>query len=143
MERSLVLAQYLGGVRNPGLIAQALNTPDEEEQINAFLRSAEFNTCLVRAKKDIAASVLDAIRDQLHKFLAEYTDLGLTCGDPRVRAQVLKDLLDRGGTGATAKVALTTPDMYKRAIQEYIEQESPVEAPDSLDPDSKPIPERL
>jgi len=97
----------------------------------------------VRAKKDIAASVLDAIRDQLHKFLAEYTDLGLTCGDPRVRAQVLKDLLDRGGTGATAKVALTTPDMYKRAIQEYIEQESPVEAPDSLDPDSKPIPERL
>jgi len=136
MERSLVLAQYLGGVRNPGLIAQALNTPDEEEQINAFLRSAEFNTCLVRAKKDIAASVLDTIREQLHTFLAEYTALGLACGDPRVRAQVLKDLLDRGGTGATAKVALTTPDMYRKAIEGYIENDTL----DSPDADVKPIP---
>src|SRR3972149_4725089 len=122
MQRALVLAKYLQGVRVPALIAQALAIPDAEGEIDAYLRSAEFNTHLLRAKKDMASSVLDAIREQLHTFLAEYTTLGLDCGDPRVRAQVLKDLLDRGGTGATAKVALTTPDMYRKAIEEYIEK---------------------
>jgi hypothetical protein len=121
MLRPLVLAKYLQGIKSPALIAQACNTPDAAGEIDAYLRSAEFLTSLARAKKDMAASVLDAIRDQLHTFLDEYMDLALNSNDPRVRAAVLKDLLDRGGTGATAKVALTTPDMYRKAIEEYIE----------------------
>ena len=140
MQRALVLAKFLEGVRTPSLIAQALDVPDQEGQIDAYLRSAEFNTALVRARKDMASSVLDAIRERLHTFLAEYTALGLDCGDPRVRAQVLKDLLDRGGTGATAKVALTTPDMYRRAISEFIEEDKPIENPDSPESDAKPAP---
>ena len=126
MQRALVLAKYLQGVRVPALIAQALSAPEQEEEINAYIRSAEFNTALLRAKKDMAASVLDAIRDQLHTFLDEYMDLALNSNDPRVRAQVLKDLLDRGGTGATAKVALTTPDMYRKAVEEYMEPDEKV-----------------
>jgi hypothetical protein len=141
MQRALVLAKYLEGVRSPALIAQALGTPDDESAIDAYLRSAQFNTHLVRANKDMATSVLDAIREQLHSFLAEYTDLGLNCGDPRVRAQVLKDLLDRGGTGATAKIALTTPDMYRKALEEYRE---PDEKVGGSDPDSDPpVPARV
>jgi len=136
IQRALVLAKYLEGVRVPATIAAALNVPEQEEAINAYLRSAEFNTHVLRAKKDMASSVLDMIREQLHTFLAEYTALGLACGDPRVRAQVLKDLLDRGGTGATAKVALTTPDMYRKAIEGYIENDTL----DSPDADVKPIP---
>lgn len=127
MQRALVIAKYLEGIRSPNLIAQALGTPEQVPEIDAYLRSAEFNTALLRAKKDMAASVVDAIKAQLHEFLAKYTDLGLNCGDPRVRAQVLKDLLDRGGTGATAKVALTTPDMYRKAVAEYLEEEKYIE----------------
>ena len=139
MQQLLVLAKYLQGVRAPGLIAQALGTPDEVNQIDAYLRSADFTTALLRAKKDMAASVLDAIRDRLHTFLDEYMDLALNSNDPRVRAAVLKDLLDRGGTGATAKVALTTPDMYRKALEEYIEKEPtdpPAGAPDDLPGDT-------
>jgi len=124
MQRASVLAKYLQGIRSPALIAQALEIPGQEGEIWAYIRSAEFNTALVRAKKDMASSVLDAIRDQLHTFLDEYMDLALNSNDPRVRAAVLKDLLDRGGTGATAKVALTTPDMYRKALEEYLEPEA-------------------
>ena len=120
--RTRVLAKYLEGVRDPALIAQALEQHGREGEIDAYLRSAEFNTLLVRAKKDMAASVIEAIKADLHTFLAEYTELGLDCGDPRVRAAILKDLLDRGGTGAAAKVALTTPEMYRKVLEEYIEK---------------------
>jgi hypothetical protein len=130
----MVLAKYLEGMRSPALIAQALKVPDQEGVIDAYLRSAEFNTHLLRAKKDMASSVLDAVRERLHTFLNEYMDLGLSCNDPRVRAAVLKDLLDRGGTGATAKVALTTPDMYRKAIEEYIEN-PPTPPPDADTPE--------
>lgn len=137
--RTLILAQYLAGVRTPVLIAQALSVPDREEEVHAYLRSADFNTALLRAKKDMAASVVDAIKTQLHRLLKEYLTLGLDCGDPRVRAQVLKDLLDRGGTGATAKVALTTPDAYRKAIEEYLE---PSPGGTSSDDDPEPVAER-
>lgn len=128
--RTRVLAKYLEGTHEPYLIAQALEMPAREGEIDAYLRSAEFNTLLVRAKKDMAASVIEAIKSDLHTFLAEYTELGLDCGDPRVRAAILKDLLDRGGTGAAAKVALTTPEMYRKVLEEYVEKPSNGAGPD-------------
>ena len=68
MLRALVLGKYLEGVRSASGIAQALSVPEKEAEIYAYLRSAAFNTDLVRAKKDMAASVVDAIRAQLHVF---------------------------------------------------------------------------
>lgn len=129
MLRALVLSKYLEGVTTAPAIAAALEVPDKVEEISAYLRSAEFATTILRAKKDMAASVVDAIKAQLHTYFAKYVDLGMTCGDPRVRAAVLKDLLDRGGTGATAKVALTTPDAYRKAIEDYVEKDPNSTAP--------------
>jgi hypothetical protein len=121
MLRALVLGKYLEGVHSAPAIAAAIAAPDQEEEIAAYLRSAEFHTAVLRAKKDMAASVIDTIKAKLHTLLGQYLEL-TECNDPRVRAAVIKDLLDRGGTGATSKVALTTPDAYRKAIEEYIEK---------------------
>lgn len=121
------LLKFLSGMTSPAEIAKAAGLDGEAETaVRHYFGTMDFAIELKRAQKDQAASVVDAIKEQLFKFLEEYTNLALTCGDPRVRAQILKDLLDRGGTGATQKMALTSPDAYRKKVEEYLEPDEKV-----------------
>ena len=129
------LLKYLGGMTSPAGIAQAAGLDGEAEAfIRTYFRSQEFLIDEKRAKKDTAASVVDAIKEQLHTFLEQYIALAKDCLDPRVRASVLKDLLEKGGAGATAKFSLTSPDAYRKKVEEYLEpDEKSAGGPDDRD----------
>ena len=123
--RKYALLKYLGGMTNPAKIAEAAGVDGEGEiAIRTYFRSQDFLIDEKRARKDTAASVVDAIKEQLHAFLEEYIKLANNCHDPRVRASILKDLLEKGGAGATAKFSLTSPDAYRKKVEEYLEPDA-------------------
>ena len=129
--KKYALLKYLGGMTNPAQIAVAAGVDGEAtEFIRTYLRSQEFIIDEKRAKKDTAASVVDTIKEQLHAFLDQYIALAKDCNDPRVRASILKDLLEKGGAGATAKFSLTSPEAYKRKVEEYMEKDENGKKPD-------------
>ena len=116
------LLKYLAGEHSPTKIATMAGLDgDAAAYLKHFFNTEEFTTELRKAKKDTAAAVVDSIKEQLHKFLDQYIELAEKCTDPRVRATVLKDLLEKGGAGATAKFSLTSPDAYRKKVEEYLE----------------------
>ena len=132
--KQYVLIKFLGGMTSPAEIAKAAGLDgDGEKTVSNYLSTNDFLASLQRAKKDMAASVVDTIKEQLHAFLDAYIDLAKSCGDPRVRAQILKDLLDRGGTAATQKMALTSPEAYRKKVEEYLEPDEKVGGTDPGD----------
>lgn len=119
------LLKFLSGMTAPTEIAKAAGLDgDAEKTIAYWFGTQDFAVTLQRTKKDMASSVVDTIKEQLHFFLEEYVKLAKDCGDPRVRAQILKDLLDRGGTGSTQKLALTSPEAYRKKVEEYLDDDS-------------------
>lgn len=134
--KTLVLAKYLSGIMGPGTIAHALNAPELQPAIQKLLDTAEFMSLVRAAKRDMATSVIDAVKARLHEYREAMDKLALENGDPRVRFQALKDLLDRGGTGAAKQISLTSPAAYRKTLEEFSEptMEKPDEAP-FADPD--------
>lgn len=117
--RALALQKYLSGIRSPKAIAEVLGVPDRTAEIAAYFASEPFQVALRRAKRDMASSVVDTIKERMHVYLDELEKLALASIDPRVKVAALKDLLDRGGTGGMQKVSLTSPAAYKKALSEF------------------------
>ena len=129
------LLKYLAGEHNPHKVATMAGLDgDAGDYLKQYFNSGEFAEALRKAQKDTASAVVDSIKEQLHKFLDQYIELAETCTDPRVRASILKDLLEKGGAGATAKFSLTSPDAYRKKVEEYLEEDQkPTPAPQPAD----------
>lgn len=126
---ALVLQKYLAGVRGPKAIAVALEVPEQETWIANHIGTEGFQVALKRAKRDMASSIVDTIKGRMHAYLDELEKLALTCTDPRIKVAALRDLLDRGGTGGMQKVSLTSPAAYKKALEEFTDEEKTDELP--------------
>lgn len=132
---NLVLIKYLSGGRGAKTIAKSLELPEREHEVERILLSRDFGIAVHQAKRDMTTSVLDAIRAKLHEYREAMDKLALEDGDPRVRFQAIKDLLDRGGTGAAKQISLTSPAAYKKVLSEF--EENPDETtPEDLNPDA-------
>jgi hypothetical protein len=132
--KQLVLAKYLSGITGSGSIATALKAPELQPAIQRLMDTQEFMSLVRGAKRDMATSVIDSIKARLHEFREAMETLALMPGDPRVQFQALKDLLDRGGTGAAKQISLTSPAAYKKALDEFKEdgdEKTPDPATDS------------
>ena len=116
-----------------GMAETAKLTGLSVEKIEDYSNNLSFLEAVARAKKDMAASVVDRIRDRLHTYITEMEGLALGSGDPRVRFQALKDLLDRGGMAATQKMSLTSPSAYRKAVEEFmdVKEDNPHPDPES------------
>lgn len=121
-----IVCAALAGRAEPGKIALALNLPHEKKRIQKLLHSAEGQRALWKAKRDVPATMAEKLKRRLPVFVEEMELVALDRSDKRTQYAALKDLMDRGGLGATQKVALTSPEAYKRAIADLMDdQEGP------------------
>jgi hypothetical protein len=121
-----IVCSVLAGRSEPSKIAAALKLPNEAKRIQSLMRSAECQKALWKAKRDIPVTMTERIKRRLPVFVEQMEGLALDSSDSRTQFAALKDLMDRGGIGATQKVALTSPEAYKRAIADLMEDEGPV-----------------
>jgi hypothetical protein len=101
--------------------------PGEVARIDAILESGEFQKAVQEAKRDLVSSVIEQVKRRLLKYVREMDRLAMANEDKRTKFQALKDLLDRGGTGASQKIALNTPSAYRDAVKDLLEDEETVE----------------
>lgn len=118
-----IVCAALAGRAESRKIALALNLPNERKRIQKLLHSAEGQRALWKAKRDIPATMTERIKRRLPVFVEQMETLALDSSDSRTQYAALKDLMDRGGIGATQKVALTSPEAYKRAIADLMDDQ--------------------
>ena len=116
--QAIVVYAHLSGISRKDMVDL---TGVSMKEIESYVETLTFLNLVSQAKKDMASSVVDRIKERLHAYITEMEGLALNPGDPRVRFQALKDLLDRGGTGATQKMALTSPSAYRKVVEEFLD----------------------
>lgn len=118
-----VVCSVLAGRSNSAEIAEHLNLPLEKKRIKALLGSAAGQRALFKAKRDITATITDRIKRRIPVFVEQMEKLALDGGDARTQFAALKDLMDRGGIAATQKLAISSPEAYKRAIADLLDDD--------------------
>lgn len=119
---AMVYQTMIAEGRSPGpkRLSAALDLPHEYARIQKLYAMAAFQTQLHRARRDVAGYTTDRVKALLPRLAEEMLKLALNSEDSRTQFAALKDLLDRGGTGAAQKVSLTTPAAYQQAIAELM-----------------------
>jgi hypothetical protein len=112
------ICQVLSGVASHTKIAHALERPEDVARIRSLLNSAQGVRLLYKARRDITTTTTERIKRLLPRAVEEAAKLAFASEDTRTKATMLKDLMDRGGMGATHKIAVNSPEAYKRAILE-------------------------
>lgn len=115
----------LAGHSGPAQISVALKLPHERVRIHKLQQTAPYQRALWKAKRDIPATITEKIKRRLPIFVEQMEALALDSSDSRTQFAALKDLMDRGGMGATQKVALTSPEAYRRAVVDLMEDPEP------------------
>lgn len=113
------ICQVLAGKLTPSTIANELKLPHEAARIRSLLNSAHGTRLLFKARRDITATTTERIKRLLPRAVEEAAKLAFESEDTRTKATMLKDLMDRGGIGATQKIAINSPEAYKRALMEF------------------------
>lgn len=118
---ALMLEQYLRGHRSAVTITKALHLPREYSRITSLLKSASFQREIHKAKRDISAATVDIIKRHLPEYFREMHDIAINSTDVRSKVDALKDLMNRGGTAPTQKLAHSTPKAYKDMLAELMD----------------------
>lgn len=113
----------LQGYKTPNSMVKLLSIPHEFNRVNTMMRSAAYQRAVFKAKRDVTESVTERCRKDLPVFYQRMKTHALENPDGRTAVVALKDLMDRGGMGATQKVALTSPEAYRRAVIDLMEDE--------------------
>ena len=87
--------------------------------VTNVINKMHFQTMLVDARRDMIVSVQERLKQNLHLYIEQAEKIALS-GEERNQVAMLKDLLDRAGTGATQKVSVQTPTEYKRRMEEML-----------------------
>lgn len=112
------VCQVLAGVLTPTTIARELGRPEEATRIRSLLNSAQGQRILYKARRDVTSATTERIKRLLPRAVEEAAKLAFASEDTRTKATMLKDLMDRAGIGATQKIAVNSPEAYKRALLE-------------------------
>jgi hypothetical protein len=118
-ERCLYAA--IAGYSTPNAIIRYLKLEGENilYRVKVLTESKTFVEDVDKGRKDQIASVLERFRNHLHKYADEAETIALT-GEERNRVTMLKDLMDRAGTGAALKMAVSTPSEYRRLMADLL-----------------------
>lgn len=120
----------------PLALAKRMERLEDYPRIKRILSLPEFHVKLLRHKKDLVAYTTDQIKAWLPGLARKMLALAQDSEDSRTQFAAIKDLMDRGGTGAAQKVSLSTPSAYQQAIADLVE---PIGTPDTPpDEDSQP-----
>ena len=111
----------LQGYKTPNSMVKLLSIPHEFNRVNAMMKSAVYQRAVFKAKRDVTETVTERCRKDLPVFYQRMKSHALKNPDGRTAVVALKDLMDRGGMGATQKVALTSPEAYRRAVIDLME----------------------
>jgi len=120
--REKCLYAAIAGKNSPGGIAKYLHLDQVQgavNQIESLIRTASFQEDVKKGRADQIASVLERFRNSLHRYADEAESIALT-GEERNRVTMLKDLMDRAGTGAALKMAVSTPSEYRRLMADLL-----------------------
>lgn len=112
------VAMVLSGKLTPSKVALELKRPEDVRRIQSLLYSAQGQRMLFKARRDIVATTSERIKRLLPRAVEEAAKLAFESDDPRTKAAMLKDLMDRAGIGATQRIAINSPEAYKRALAE-------------------------
>ena len=123
---AMVWQTLVDGMVAPGPqgLAKRMERPEEVDRIKRILNGSEFHVKVFRARRDLVAYTTDRIKELLPRLAKEMLTLAHNSEDSRTQFAALKDLLDRGGTGAAQKLSLSTPSAYQQAIADLIESPS-------------------
>jgi hypothetical protein len=119
----------LQGYKSPNSMVKLLNIPHEFNRVNVMMRGPQYQRAVFKAKRDVTETVTERIKQRLPVYMRKMEGLALNSEDARTQVVALKDLMDRGGIGATQKVALTSPEAYRRAVIDLME-DAPQESQD-------------
>jgi len=120
------ISQVLSGKLTPATIARELKRPEDTQRISSLLYSAQGQRLLFKSRRDIVATTSERIKRMLPRAVEEAAKIAFDSEDPRAKAMMLKDLMDRAGIGATTRIAINSPEAYKRALLELADD--PAEA---------------
>lgn len=115
------VCQVLAGVLTPANIARELGMPQEATRIRSLLNSAQGARMVFKARRDVAGTMAERMKRLLPKAVEEAAKVAL---DPEVTPQktaMLKYIMDSNGLGGTQKIAINSPEAYKRALMEFAE----------------------
>lgn len=117
--RSLVTDALLSGQLTSAGIMKHLGLTDSaiEKQVKALLDDPGFLREAEREREQVENRVIKWFKQRGLKY-AERMDKLSENGDPRVAFQATKDALDRIGTGAAQKVAITGAEAYRALLEE-------------------------
>lgn len=120
--RKELLYAYIGGIVSVGALADYLKLEHTQENLKAIrgmISTADFIADAKKGRDDQIASVLERFRESLHLYATEAEKIAFG-GEERNRVAMLKDLMDRAGTGAALKLAATTPSEYKKFMADLL-----------------------
>ena len=110
-------------------MAKCMGITPEDPNYNELLakickgsRTREFELMVADARRDMIASVQDRLKSNLHLYVNEAESIAIKGKDERNKVAMLKDLLDRAGTGAAHKVAISTASEYKKMVDNWLKE---------------------
>lgn len=118
-----IVFQMLLGVGNATKMAREIGIPTQRNRVQALMKSQEVQRLAFKARRNLASSTIERIQRMLPRFEQEMEKIALESDDTRSKVVALKDLMDRGGAGATQKLAVTGPEAYRKAVEDLVESE--------------------
>jgi len=114
-----ILDLYLSGIQTPAAIVKELGVPNQQKEITRIIDSPTFQKRVMEAERDMAASVTDRFKRNVHSAAYRMEQLSEQEQDRRVQFQATKDLLDRAGTASKQSTPVFTPKDYVEMMKEY------------------------
>ena len=106
------------------MIANKLEMPQGHwKDVQEIMRNPDFQHDVLVARRDLVAASVEAIKRNLMSYVLEADKLARNSSDARTKHSALKDLMDRGGIGATQKIALNSPAAYRDSVKDLVEDD--------------------
>lgn len=106
---------WVAGARTPRVLLRRLAVCEKEDvdeplpytvdEVLVYISSDEFNQVVLEAERDHIETAVNYVKRRLMRYMYEMDKLAMQDADKRVKAQMLIDLANRGGTAPAQKVA--------------------------------------
>lgn len=125
----VVLEQVLQGATTPHAVSKELGLEEDSSNIRTILNDTDFRLAIYEARKRPAETAVKFIQQNLITYARKMHGVAMDDGDKRSQFSALKDLMDRGGMGAQQKLTIGSPAMYRKEIEDLLEDEPEALAP--------------
>lgn len=118
----VALEYYIQGRTTAASISFKLGLKEVSSEVRRILDDPDFGRAVWEARREPAEAAVRKIKQNLLTYAGEMHNIALDPSDKRSQVAALKDLLDRGGTGAAKQIDIKTPSAYKAAVQDLMEE---------------------